>query len=284
VVQDVDGDGRKEILTVHASARTRQDLLSLIDAHGRLRWRRDATRLDSGKEEDLNDVGWCTLSRPRKTGATGLGVLTIRRSHQGSLSLVDRIDLASGRSLGLLRNYGHIEDLFEIDLDARPGDEVALTGVDQRTGGALVVILDEEHLDAGANRDEIESILDVTDPAALDHGVRAAWIFPNDSFLQSVRGRAESITKVSDGVIQVSCDAARGGAAIFEMEAGDPGQPKVVRVVISDAARAVLLGGGVRPAEIVEEEERLAGEVKTLTEDGWRLAGRISSGSPAGGQ
>jgi len=269
-VWNADSKGSNEVVALHCSQPGDADFLTLFNGRGRALWTRRAEQLDPA--DDLReDVFWWYFYRC--TGADGdPSILTLRRSRQTGLCLVDVLHGASGRYMGRLISRGHLEGMVHIDLDRDGTREFVAFGTDNPSGRAVLAVVDPSRM-RPERTSEPTSSADLLDPEAADLGARLVMTFSLDRFSEEARAGCGWVDEQEDGGIAAHVAGAPSSGILYFMRF-EPGlRPVLSRVQLSDAYRALIRthsAESVPDSTFAAEEARLGSEVRLLSGAAWR--------------
>ncbi len=269
-VQDVDRDGVNEILAIHGSEPGNQDVMTAFDRSGRLLWQRRAADLGPAGIPPRADLRWFFIY-PCGYAEHPTEIFVLRRSRQHGLSLLDRLDSATGKILGQLWNDGHLEAVSELDLDRDGTREWALMGTDNTERSGVLLVLDPRRMRTAPQASEIDSLPHALDPHALNAGIRVALAFPKDRFTTDERPHCVQISFEENGLAKVDVRLTEG-TIIFFLRWDRSLLPRVEHAQITDAYKSALrlrLGDRVTARQLAAEEKRLGSGVRRLTPAGW---------------
>jgi hypothetical protein len=256
--------------------------LAALTPEGHVLWERDARRVGARHHAAATDVCWLAIYSPGPDPDGSLGIYGLRRSIQGNLCMIDRIDAASGASRGCLRNQGHLEFCRQIDLDNDGGREIVFMGTHNPDSCGIAIVIDPVRMRPLAESDSLGAIPNVSDPSSLQDGVAACWRFAKDRFSTQLRSTCDGLFEDGDGIVRLSVSSVAGeGGFLYRLLTTDLRRPVLLGVQITDGYRAYHdeRAGKTAPAdEVTVEEVRLAGRASTLTEQGWTPMSREPGG------
>jgi hypothetical protein len=266
-----DSQGRREAVSIRWSTASDWNHLMGWDSHAREIWR---LRSDDGLESTPYRAQlpqWRSFCAAGRNGDGILRLLALRRSTQGSLSVIDLIDANCGRELGHLANRGQLHKMYSEDLDLDGTQEILLTGTDNEAGMGLLVVLDPDRMGPAPTSDHGNRLNWISSPQALSRGVRLAVRFPEDDLMSPERPECRDL-EAREGFLQIAnyVDASR--VVLFTLDLRELGQPRSVRAVLTDVYRWRLASDypELSDEDLAREEERLAHGLTYLTERGWR--------------
>ncbi len=281
---DLNADHRPDLLAIHGSAPLGRDLLTAVrlDHHAWSRqrsyqvlWTRRSDRPSPDPSDSVGDLLWWCLSLTPRLGRPS-ELLALSRSRQGSLSVVARLEPATGEPQGICRNHGHLERFGRIAFESPTDTLVVYSGTENRLARGLVAFFDPDRMTIPNPFRTIDDAPGLVEPSTLGRGLVAAWSFTPDRFGASSRAECEHTYREADGTIRVEVGAYdKYGVVIYELDPANLTTPVVTGVYFTDATLDRMrkdpeVGS---PGAIAEETDRLAREVQTLTSHGWRPAG-----------
>lgn len=275
-VVDLDGDRRQDAVAIHGSRPLGRDLLTAVDGRGRTLWSRRSDRLVPPSVAQPGDMCWCMIALAQ-TGPQPVELLAVSRSHQGSLSILARLDPVSGGVRGVLMNHGHLDHAYPLVLPGIDNDLIAFSGTENRFGRAITAIIDPRGVTTASDSDPAPFPPGLVEAAALSNGAIGVWSFALDRYTAASRTSAEKVYRENDGRLRVEVLVIAGksvGTIIYELDVADPTMPIVLGAYFVDGTKDLIRGlrGPIPDAEFTAEARRLAREVRTLTPDGWRPA------------
>ncbi|MDM7916615.1 MAG: hypothetical protein QUU85_15335 [Candidatus Eisenbacteria bacterium] len=280
---DLDGDGVKEVIAIHDGREEAFSALSMFDRKKQPAWTRFCNDLSPGIERKVDGLAWFAFLPLELGPGEPARLACLRRSRQGSLSVLEIDDAATGQLLGRMSNIGHIEAIYETDLDRDGRKDLWACGTDNVTGMALLAVLDPAafRIEEGATR--VSDLLGLTDPRSLGAGVLSLVELPKLSYSRSERAQCTTVQIGDDGgVIAGSADP--DGNCLFHLRFPDLRAPVLDHVQITDAGRSIIrfrAGRDVPLAEFAAEEAAMAQAARILTPDGWRPCPGGEASQPA---
>ena len=274
-VWDLDGDGVNEIMVVHKGSLGNFTQLSVYNRDGTILWNIDSRRTGFAGDETISDLSWFCVYPMSEEGVASHSITAIRRMRQGSLSCVDRIDVRSGRHLGLIWNPGHIGGMFLFDVDGDGRKEACISATDNTSSDGIMGIIRPGDLTATNVKTDLSGAPSMAGSTPFHTGLLFSLRFSIDRF-SSGRAHVHDMIMMQNGLISVfvrgtSRDERTNNFITYSIRIGSDFSPVVEDVRFTDAYKTMIQQWepDVSPDQIRAEEQRLQQNVTMMTESGW---------------
>ncbi len=266
-VWDLDGDGIDEVVAAYCGGVRQTNRLTALDASGNPLWEIESTGDLPVPDSSLIWYNLFPFPDPQ-----GMDILALRRSGQGSISTIQRIDGKTGNTEGQLWHPGHLDAVFIHDVNGTGRKVHCIVGPDNRTGMGMLAIYDLRQMRTLPKTEGDSLPPPLLDVEMFDHGLLVAMRFPKDVFSEG-RAHCREFYEISEGLYQVFAHGTNGwrGGMLFGLRFDSEYRPTLVSVTLQDAHRQMIVKNDstITQADFAREEKRLLGAVEWLSRDGW---------------
>ncbi|MFH1680542.1 MAG: hypothetical protein ABIH26_07850 [Candidatus Eisenbacteria bacterium] len=280
-VWDLDGDDENEILAIYRGSSTKTDRIAAFDRRGRRLWDHSAGTLGLPDDAPRTDMQWLAFysSGSRREGS--LMLIVTRRVPPRALAFVDWIDGRTGEHLGMIRNEGHIEGAFAVDVGDDSDPEYFLSATDNETSMGLLSLIRPSAFSRPERTVPAVEVPSLTEPRSLQRGLVVSIRFPLDAFSHT-RAHAREVTEDRDRVFRVAVAGGGEGSLLercilYTLDFSDPERPSLEGIQLTDVFRSIIARShpGTSEEDLEAERDRLARGTLCLTAEGWRPIRRV---------